>query len=377
MAAVTTDLDASTIFTTLDGVPKVDIASNLRAAVTAGRRVTSILSDIIALQRGPGKLTPSEYFYYRLWNPELKSEDKRRFVGKRAQHRMHLACNDAHWYATAADKLLFHSVARGAGLPTPELLAVTHPSRRMRSARTLVGSEQIAAFLREPANYPLFAKPIDGKYSLSVVSADGYDAATDRVLLHGAEPVAPAELAQALTVRDAGYVLQRRLVPHPDLERLFGPRLWSVRVLVLMTPDGPRVHRALAKIATGQNPADNFWRVGNLLGAIDPVTGQIVRTVQGTGAEAAVNGAHPDSGHQIVGTSIPGWEDLMTLATEAASVLPGIRTQSWDIALAEQGPVLLEVNFGGDLNLAQLAEGAGVLDPAYREHLRSCGYRIS
>ena len=228
MTAATTGLDPSALFAKLDGIPKIDVVSNLRAAVTAGRRMTSILREIIALQRGPGKLTPNEYFYYRLWDPDLTRDDKRRFVGKQVQHRMHLACNDTSWYATAADKLLFHSVMGGAGLPTPELLAVTHPARRAPPAQTLVGDEQIVAFLREPAHYPLFAKPIDGKFSISVVSADGYDAVTDRVLLHGAEPVPPVELAKALTDQDAGYVLQRRLAPHSDLARLFGPRLWSV-----------------------------------------------------------------------------------------------------------------------------------------------------
>ena len=41
-----------------------------------------------------------------------------------------------------------------------------------------------------------------------------------------------------------------------------------------------------------------------------------------------------------------------------------------------QGPVLLEVNFGGDLNLARLAHGAGVLADAYAEHLRRRGYQL-
>ena len=49
---------------------------------------------------------------------------------------------------------------------------------------------------------------------------------------------------------------------------------------------------------------------------------------------------------------------------------------SRDVALSNQGPVFLEVNFGGDLNLAQLANSEGVLDHGYTEHLRECGYRI-
>ena len=60
----------------------------------------------------------------------------------------------------------------------------------------------------------------------------------------------------------------------------------------------------------------------------------------------------------------------------AAPVFAGIRTQSWDIALTDCGPVFLELNFGGDFNLAQLADGKGVLDEAYVEHLRECGYPV-
>jgi hypothetical protein len=36
--------------------------------------------------------------------------------------------------------------------------------------------------------------------------------------------------------------------------------------------------------------------------------------------------------------------------------------------------VLLEVNWGGDLNLAQLAYGRGILDETYVAHLRTNGY---
>ena len=34
--------------------------------------------------------------------------------------------------------------------------------------------------------------------------------------------------------------------------------------------------------------------------------------------------------------------------TKVATLLPGIRTTSWDIALTGMGTVPLEVNFGGD-----------------------------
>ena len=48
-------------FAALNGIPAVDFPSNLHAAISAGRRMTSILREVVALRRGPGKLPPNEY----------------------------------------------------------------------------------------------------------------------------------------------------------------------------------------------------------------------------------------------------------------------------------------------------------------------------
>ena len=360
--------------TLLNGVPPVNIAENLRVALDNGRRMSAVLQEVVALRRAAGKLAPSEYFYYRLWDPHLSLGEKRCFVGKQAQHWMHVACNDRHWYQTAADKILFHTIMAGARLPVPDVLAVTQEGRTLRGAAGLDRPDEIIAFLRDPAVYPLFAKPAAGKYSLNVISADAYDRATDSlVLLGGARQPVPMT-AQAIA-EGAGYVLQSRLRPAAEIEALFGPRLWSVRLLVFVRPGGPHIHRAVAKIATGANPADNYWRAGNMLGAIELSTGRIAGVVRGTGSTIQRDEVHPDTGRMVVGFEVPHWSQLCALACEAAVVFPGIRTQSWDIALTDKGPILLEVNFGGDLNLAQLAEGRGVLDDEYRAHLRQCGFK--
>ena len=148
-----------------------------------------------------------------------------------------------------------------------------------------------------------------------------------------------------------------------------------MRLLVLVTPDGPVIHRAAAKIATGNNAADNYWRAGNRLGAIDLATGQITRVVVGTGLDLKQDALHPDTQQAIVGTTIPNWTQIVADVKLAAQTFAGIRTQSWDIALSDPAPAFLELNFGGDLNLHQLAHGQGVLDDQYRTHLRRCGYK--
>jgi hypothetical protein len=287
---------------------------------------------------------------------------------------MHVAAGAREWFAASADKILFQSIMDGAGLRTPELIAATQAGRFLPDAPIITEPAALADRLRDPSIYPLFAKQVAGKYSLSVLSADGFDPNTDEILLLDGQRRKVADVASSLT-GGSGFLIQRRLSPPPDLAARFGPRLWSARLLVLVTPNGPVIHRTVAKIATGTNPADNYWRRGNRLGAIDLASGRITRVVHGAGADLVIDAPHPDTGAPIVGTTVPSWKALADLVRTASQVFAGIRTQSWDVALTADGPVFLELNYGGDLNLHQLAHGAGVLDDTYREHLQRCGYR--
>ena len=357
----------------LSNIPQIDIPKNLNLALSTKRNVLSILREILALWRGLGKLTPQEYFYYRLWDRSVSFEEKRCYVGKHAQHAMHLACNSKYWYCAAADKILFHTIMSGAAMPIPDLIAISAENRAIPGIPNLTNPDALAFLLRKPEFYPLFMKEVGGKYSLSVISADSYDPESDEVTLLGGAKQSP-DLLAANMIGPRGYLVQRRLHQATALAALFGPQLWSVRVFVLQGKTGPRIHRAVVKIATGDNPADNYWRQGNMLGAIDLESGQIIRTVWGSGAEFRINDVHPDTGRQIVGTQVPDWHLLKENVLTAAPIFAGIHSQSWDVALTEHGPVFLEVNFGGDLNLAQLATGKGALDAAYSEHLKEWEY---
>ena len=359
---------------TLNGIPAVDVAANIQAALSKGRRAPGIAAEALALRFGPGRLSPQEYLYYKLWDDQLPLANKKNFVGKMAQHPMHVAAGSREWFATSADKILFQSIMAAAQLRTPETLAITQAGRHLAGVPNIAEAGDLATFLRNDSLYPLFAKQVAGKYSLSVVSAESYDSSLDEIVLLGGERRSVSDLAGSL-VGGAGYLIQRRLEPNRELATRFGPRLWSVRLLVFVTPDGPIVHRAAAKIATGTNAADNYWRQGNRLAAINLDTGRIVRVVRGTGLTLEEDPRHPDTGQGIVGTIIPGWFEIIDQVMLAAQTFAGIRTQSWDVALADPAPSFLELNFGGDLNLHQLAHGQGVLDDQYRTHLRRCGYK--
>jgi hypothetical protein len=240
----------------------VDVAGNLRTALFAGKRLTTMLREIVALRRAPGRLSMAEYFYYRLWDSSLSLDEKRQFVGKDAQGAMHFACNDHDWYGATQDKLLFHLIATAAGLPVPELLAVVHPTRATPGFPAVQSGATLASLLRDRGLYPFFAKPIDGIYSLGAISADHVDA-FGQVHLDDGSDRPHAAVADEMARHESGMLIQRRLSPDVRLARQSGNRLWSVRLLVLLTKSGPQTVRAVCKIPAPGNIADNFWRPGN------------------------------------------------------------------------------------------------------------------
>ena len=171
-----------------------------------------------------------------------------------------------------------------------------------------------------------------------------------------------------------GYLLQRTLRPPTVLADAFGGALATVRFLVLNGEAGPKIESAVIKIPKKGSIADNYWRDGNMLGALDAESGQITRVVTGSGATLSEVSHHPDTEAALIGLQLPDWHAARAVCERAAGTLPGLGTQSWDIALTPKGPVVMEVNWGGDLNLHQLAHGRGALTPTFAAHLRRHGY---
>ena len=73
MANTTNDSTAS--YRQMADIPPVDLPANLSAALGAGKKAIEIVGDVLALRKGPGKLTPQEYFYYRLWDTQRERAD--------------------------------------------------------------------------------------------------------------------------------------------------------------------------------------------------------------------------------------------------------------------------------------------------------------
>ena len=155
-----------------------------------------------------------------------------------------------------------------------------------------------------------------------------------------------------------------------------GPSTWRPCASTCSSARGGDAHIpfTVLKLPSSDNIADNFWRPGNLVCALDPDTGTIrtARTKDAFGTTG--HASHPATGAPLVGETLPLWDRVLDLARTCAPVFAPIRYQSMDIAITPAGPMLVEIDTGGSFTLPQYASGRGFLTDEVRAFFRACGH---
>lgn len=335
------------------------------------------ISEIGHLRSGPGKIGPGDYYVYGLYDPELDWASKNSFVGWRAESELD-ELNDRRWHAMGLDKIVMYMMLAANGTRVPLTRAVFLPGRRraLAGAKSLTSISELSGWLRNPANYPLFAKPSAGGFGRGSFLATGVDEVGGAIALADGTSETIDRLIERFDDREhLGYLFQQPLKADPRLAREVGSTVSSLRIMVLCDDiDGPEVHRVFWKLPTGRNMHDNYngGITGNLAAAIDMDSGRITRAITGVGLGIVDVEKHPDTGQVLKGVAVPAWPDVVTFVLDAAIVFPKLRFQQWDIALTDQGPVALEVNlFGtGGCDLSQMLYHRGLRDERMTRFLR-------
>jgi hypothetical protein len=168
-----------------------------------------------------------------------------------------------------------------------------------------------------------------------------------------------------------GYLFQTRLTPHPAIVDVVGDQIATVRMFVLVDDEGPSLLRASWKIPSGKNVADNFWRAGNMLGGIDVDTGKVIRVLQRTESGTQPVEQHPLTNASFKDLVFPEWNSMRDVVMRGAAAVPTCHFQGWDVALTDQGPVLVELEGdGGHPLMEQLCFDSGLLQGRYLNFAR-------
>jgi hypothetical protein len=354
---------------------KVDVgAMARRAEATSGIPIKKLAKAMRSFTGGQGKerggvgqVNGAEFLRWRLY--EVPKKERERFISDARQWEIEAVCNDQAAAAQTVEKSKCTAVLEEAGLVTIPIAAMLDtaggehgPSRTIGSALELI--DFLAA-----GNCPLFAKPnqLLGSFgAFRIEESDG-----SRVRISGDGWVEADDLMDRLIGREV-YVLQSVIENH-DALAAFSPRLGTIRTINLVGSEGIDTPFCMYKIPAAGNIADNFWRPGNLIADVDPLTGTVRRAVTGIGGDQIEVSQHPDTGAEIVGMTLPFWDELLELNAACCRTFSGVRFQSLDVAITNTGPVIVEVNSGSSFDLPQVATGRGFLTDEVRGFFEGCG----
>ncbi len=344
-----------------------------RAANESGRTVVALLYEMIRLRFSIGRIGVSEYLSFRLHLKDITFADKCAYGGYRAQAILEEILVDDYARFLSLDKISMYALLRAYGLPVPELRAV-YRSIRPQSLRQLHSPSELASYLSAPESLPVYMKPSFGSYGRGNALLQRETNGT--LMLGDGSEVALQAFCESLDDgRGLGWMLQEPLSPHSLIADICGNKISGVRIHTFLSPTGPVITKAIWKINIGREDSDNFrhGESGNLLAALDLQSGQVTRVVSGVGLDQELDPPHPVSGLNMVGFTLPYWSDIKALVCDAQLAFPGYLCPGWDVAICEDGPKLLEVNFFGDIDLSQHAHRRGFLDNEFLSLMKDRG----
>jgi hypothetical protein len=326
------------------------------------------------------------YFQYRLFDPGLSAEEKRRYLPDTpwANARLWARFNPKEYGCLYANKLIFNRFFSAIGLPVARILGIYDPTiGRSMDGRPLRTAADLRAWLPGAAGAGFVFKPIEGVQGHSILVFTGpaehdvnqfatlagehYDAER---LVAFAEDTAKLKRHRPGANRRA-FLIEERIRPHPALAEFIGPTICSVRFQTIIATDGnPKIIAAVFKLQPDPVGVDHL--IYGAVGCwVDLESGTLVGGRTRDSLEDAT--LIPGTKTSFIGFQLPDWQKAKELALRAADAFPWARSIGWDVAMSEKGPVLIEGNEEWSPSLIQMPAPHGLMTGEFAELYRSLG----
>jgi hypothetical protein len=238
--------------------------------------------------------------------------------------------NAEHAYVLG-NKLVFSYLMTAVGAPHPRIFGYTHHSRWHWLAD---GEAALQGALADGTT--VVVKPIRGKKGASI-----------EFIRAAAELHAPRgdDVLVSSYVRQAEYAA-----------RIFAGSLNTVRILTVIPSDGvPLVAAAVHRFGTSNTRGVDNFSAGGVVARVDLVSGQLDALMSiGAGNQLVRTQDHPDTHARVEGVQVAHWEAAKALSLALCQHFPFLRYVGWDIAITDDGPVVIEGNAFPSLRFFQL-----------------------
>ncbi len=297
--------------------------------------------DYLKLYREKG-LNMNEYDHFEF---EKRSENFRReFLGEQEQRYYLEVLNPVKYYILARNKYMAHKMLEKTGICKTPLYCFYQPDGKMLSEEEIAGNvEGVMNILRAKKVTTCVIKTTESSHGDHVMVVQRMEYGIDDVLLtlHDESQVKLSDVLGSVPLVFEGVIQQTQQFAE------FNPTsVNTVRFMTALYPDGKAyIVATFIKIGRAGRCVDNAGAGGNVDVCVDPDSGTLQYAIRYDGwRQIAEIDRHPDSGTPLNGVVIDHWEEICHQVLTFQQAFPYIKVAGWDIAITDDGPVVIEVN---------------------------------
>lgn len=300
-----------------------------------------VIFDYLQLYRKKG-LTQDEYYNFEFENRD--KEFRHSFLGLNEQRYYLEYLNPVKYYSLARNKYIAHKMLEDTGVQKSELYCYYQPEARFicsdEKASDLTGIIKILSRknVRTCVIKTTESSHGDNVWVIKAIEYKGDDAVLTRF---------DGQRLMLSTVLGRDALIFESLVRQTNQCAGFNESsVNTIRFMTTLYPDGSAmVIATFMKIGRAGKCVDNAGSGGNVDVCIDPETGEIKYAIQFDGWRNIKEiEKHPDSGSQLNGVVIENWQAIKEEVKKFQQAFPYCKSAGWDIAITDEGPVVIEVN---------------------------------
>ena len=322
-----------------------------------------ILKDYKALKKSKG-LTTDEYYEFEF---EKRDEKFRRsFLGLNEQRYYLDYLNPLKYFSLARNKYMAHKILENTGVRKSILYCYYMPEARFissdESASDIMG---VICILKQKNVQSCVIKTTESSHgdNVWVINAIKYQENDAEMKRFDGKIIKLSEVLGKEPLIFESVVHQTK-----QFSAFNESSVNTVRFMTTLWPDGSaRIIATFIKIGRAGRCVDNAGGGGNVDVCVDTESGEIKYAIQYDGWRKIKDiEKHPDSENQLNGVVVENWQSIKEEVKKFQQAFPYCKAAGWDIAITDEGPVVIEVNDFWDRT------GQYFIRKGWRDEIRDC-----
>lgn len=157
------------------------------------------------------------------------------------------------------------------------------------------------------------------------------------------EHEAKSEWFAELLKQNGRFVAEGLILQAESMAKLHPASVNTMRVPTVRMDDSVLIVNPFLRVGQGGKCVDNAG-AGGIICSVDAQSGRVFAAADMYGRKHTT---HPQTNEPLIGMQIPRWDEAKAFVRELAQVVPDNRYTGWDLALAEDGWMLVEANRRG------------------------------